>query len=1373
MATYSDNFNYPTNDLSANGWIAEDSNGIVRPWYIGANGLTPQDGNTNAGIIHNTGFNLSSDNGVLIMAEYTGMGGDDSSNGIYNSLLLRYRDPTEFLALKIEASTDNYDNRGVYLQPDELGSNGILNYEFPLVNSAGVPLSAEVAPNKTPIPVDGLVKVYMYNDLYQVAMYDHMGSFLASGSINDSSHLYTPYYIGFGHSTDWDANIYGWNGISATDSIYYNEAPIITSFSATSYTIPNGDSSTLGWTVNSGTDATSVVIDNGIGSVGLSGNQIISPSATTTYEISAWNSIGSDTSTVTINVFEELPEIIYFNNSGPVSAGGSATVSWETSSATTAFIDQGIGWLDTSAVSAGSFDDVYNQPTLYNMSAYDDHSNMIVSATTVDVILPPVVNLTISGTPVCSGGDYTLSWDTAYATSAIMNNGIGDVSLPSGSLITSSDVPLSYEISAFNGLGIYTTDSVIANVFYSTPVVDAGPDVSATSIDELATVQFNGSYTFDPQNQTLQYAWYMNGSSAVASTDMIYNTSLSGGTYSLELIATNSCGNSASDITMAYITELYSPSAVAEAMPQVLNELSATTQLDGSSSYDTDGTIVDYKWTLDENLIGTTSTFDYTLLDYGVYDFVLTVTDNDGLSATDNVVVINTESFNPSANAGDDEIYCIPTSSATTDVYLDGSGSLPSDSSSVFNIVWYNWGLSAFGVSDVSGAVSSVYDISANIPNVVMGDYTANLTVSADSTYSDSDSVNIHVNVAPSISGYGEDTVLPEGVSVTNVTLSGYSDAVNPLYMWEIYTGGIVPVTIVGEQFPVVSNLAADTYYANLYVINNDDYCRSETLNIPFTVSASSLSIIELTLNPSHVIGYPSSSVPVDLSWVINNATNAEIDNGIGAVDPVSGTSSLELATGEYIFTLSAYDGSTVVTKSVRGVYETLFTSAGYPVTLSACKKKEKYIKTYDVDEIRYGINREINLVNYLPEYIQETGTVELVDKFQCYLNNIYSGQKNYTIDENLLDINVCQTSSCGISAVDNNYMYDNVSGDVLTSTYDKVGELYIKDICEPDINKCATSLDKAPDVIKELFGNDRISILDKIFRLTDMFDPELIPIELIQFYAENLGYNVGINRESMSYTSDDPRAVEFEQRRYLRFMIRNLPTWYKIKTNRSSIKIMLYSFGLIGTFVYYYTKNYCDVSDTNKIVTDTDVFGHRVKFNCLTDNTGDNNTSGTGDTGGDTLSACNDSGVIRLDNDEITPEDLETLRCCLYATSAVYNTDSYQDAVDKANNDTSDSWVLTRNDSSSVFESLDNPKIRDNYFATPHFRLWIDLLDSEGNFSVDENRQRMIAEAVNTVKPINTVFDGVSVYFDPEVKAVYAASYVRMRKTVKVYASC
>jgi hypothetical protein len=75
--------------------------------------------------------------------------------------------------------------------------------------------------------------------------------------------------------------------------------PIINSLSAIPLTITVGESSTLSWSV---TDATSVTIDNGVGTVALSGTTTVSPTTTTTYILTATNTAGSVTATTTVTV---------------------------------------------------------------------------------------------------------------------------------------------------------------------------------------------------------------------------------------------------------------------------------------------------------------------------------------------------------------------------------------------------------------------------------------------------------------------------------------------------------------------------------------------------------------------------------------------------------------------------------------------------------------------------------------------------------------------------------------------------------------------------------------------------------------------------------------------------------------------------------------------------------------------------------------------------------------------------------------------------------------------------------------------------------------------------------------------------------------
>lgn len=77
-------------------------------------------------------------------------------------------------------------------------------------------------------------------------------------------------------------------------------SPVITFFTATPSSITLGDSATLSWSV---IDADTITIDQGIGTVtNPSGSILVSPIATTPYTLTATNSAGDVTYTVTITV---------------------------------------------------------------------------------------------------------------------------------------------------------------------------------------------------------------------------------------------------------------------------------------------------------------------------------------------------------------------------------------------------------------------------------------------------------------------------------------------------------------------------------------------------------------------------------------------------------------------------------------------------------------------------------------------------------------------------------------------------------------------------------------------------------------------------------------------------------------------------------------------------------------------------------------------------------------------------------------------------------------------------------------------------------------------------------------------------------------
>ena len=117
--------------------------------------------------------------------------------------------------------------------------------------------------------------------------------------------------------------------------------PVINSFTRSSGSIVSGSSVTLDWSTSG---ATSVSINQGIGTVSSSGTRTVTPTVTTTYTLTATNSNGSRTSTVTVTVTPvstAAPTIDSFDVQPRTgSVGDSVTISWATTGATSVQIQR-------------------------------------------------------------------------------------------------------------------------------------------------------------------------------------------------------------------------------------------------------------------------------------------------------------------------------------------------------------------------------------------------------------------------------------------------------------------------------------------------------------------------------------------------------------------------------------------------------------------------------------------------------------------------------------------------------------------------------------------------------------------------------------------------------------------------------------------------------------------------------------------------------------------------------------------------------------------------------------------------------------------------------------------------------------------------
>jgi len=307
--------------------------------------------------------------------------------------------------------------------------------------------------------------------------------------------------------------------------------PVINSFSASPSNISAGESSTLNWTV---TGATAVSIDQGIGNVALTGPRAVAPAATTVYTLTASSSAGSTTATTQVIVTgaapppASLPFVNSFTASPPnITAGGSATLSWNVSNATSVTIDPGLGTF----ASSGSTIVLPAATTNYILTATNAAGSTTAAAqVTVSGAPPPlgvpVINYFTPNPPnITAGGSATLSWDVSNATSVTIDQGVGVVA-SSGTTSVSPVATTNYTLTAGNAAGWYSlTISVLVT---GVPPPVGAPDLVITSIDRVET----------PEGYKINYTIKNQGTAtAGASTTKLYGSTVYKASDSVGLLA--------------------------------------------------------------------------------------------------------------------------------------------------------------------------------------------------------------------------------------------------------------------------------------------------------------------------------------------------------------------------------------------------------------------------------------------------------------------------------------------------------------------------------------------------------------------------------------------------------------------------------------------------------------------------------------------------------------------------------------------------------------------------------------------------------------------------------------------------------------------
>ncbi|GGD38768.1 hypothetical protein GCM10012288_10990 [Malaciobacter pacificus] len=343
-------------------------------------------------------------------------------------------------------------------------------------------------------------------------------------------------------------------------------------------------------------------------------------------------------------------------------------------------------------------------------------------------------------------------------------------------LVFNDDIPRQYLTDSYFILTNDSDNSTVA-VEFDTEIDSNGNFV--VTITPLADLDNSTNYTLTIKNTIKNYA----------GTDI----DLGGTTDKVITFSTEAAANLA-------------PVANAGADQTVTSGTSVT--LDASSSSDSDGTIASYSWAEGSTVLSTNSSFSKSDFSVGTHNITLTVTDDDGATSTDDVIVTVNAAANviPVANAGADQ-----TVTQGSTVTIDGSASSDSDGS----IVSYQW---------MEGSTLLSNNASFTKSDFTVGTHTLALTVTDNNNGVHTDTVTITVNAAPAGGNTGGNTTnnpLIIDIDTTKAPLSYATNNSNTtdteFSIKNTHIGSILSIDCENDGTQETTSLAYNTIYTCTY----------------------------------------------------------------------------------------------------------------------------------------------------------------------------------------------------------------------------------------------------------------------------------------------------------------------------------------------------------------------------------------------------------------------------------------------------------------------------------------------------------------------------------------------------------------------------
>lgn len=558
---------------------------------------------------------------------------------------------------------------------------------------------------------------------------------------------------------------------------------------------------------------------------------------------------GADTSTV-------LPkDSIALNGSASYNpTGGALTYKWSqvAGPSTVIFKTDTIAKPMLSSLVTGTYQ---IKLTVTNTQGHSNEDIVVVVVSPVPVFPPvakaggtttitlPVNSTALNGSASSNpaGGVLKYAWIKVSGPTSFAISG-DTTATPFTSSLVAGTYKIKLTVTNSNGLVNADTATIIVNPA-PVPTANAGVDINMVLPTNTATLNGSGSTT--PGGGALSYVWTkVSGPASFTITgDSTVSASVSNlieGVYQVKLTVTNSAGISSTDFMNITVTA--APVAIAAAGADINLVLPTnSTLLNGSASFSTGGGALTYAWSViagpaTYSLGGaTTATPSLSNLVEGVYQIKLTVTNLQG-SSSDDIVVVNVSPapvYPPVANAGQDVTITLPTNS----VILNGEQSF----NPAGGALTYAWTMmSGPAAYTITGASSATPTLS----NLVEGAYQLKLTVTNSQGASSEDQVIVNVApmpATPPVANAGADITLTLPANSTNLNGTGSSNAAGGTltYAWSLVSGpSSFAISGASLATPIISNLVEGSYHMKLVVTNAQGLSAEDVVTVTVNMPA-------------------------------------------------------------------------------------------------------------------------------------------------------------------------------------------------------------------------------------------------------------------------------------------------------------------------------------------------------------------------------------------------------------------------------------------------------------------------------------------------------------------------------------------------------